>query len=96
MRRLGKVSPPFEGGGALRICPVGKFSEEPGHREGAGTIDYLVFTRFISRPGWLMYSLFVTFISMRNKNFFNRKGIKSFRSFLRKKATSLRLYYGIF
>jgi very-short-patch-repair endonuclease len=22
----------------------------------AGTIDYLIFTRFISRPGWLIYS----------------------------------------
>jgi very-short-patch-repair endonuclease len=42
----------------------------------AGTIDYLIFTRFI------------TFISMKNKNLFNRKGLKSFRSFLRNKATS--------
>jgi hypothetical protein len=32
--------------------------------------------------------LFITFISMKNKNFFNRKGLKSFRSFLRDKATA--------
>jgi very-short-patch-repair endonuclease len=38
MRRLEKVSPPFEGG-------------------VAGTIDYLIFTRSISRPGWLILSL---------------------------------------
>jgi hypothetical protein len=38
-----KVSPPFEGGWALRICPLGKFSEEPACRESAGTIDYLMF-----------------------------------------------------
>jgi len=36
---------------------VGKFSEEPGHREGAGMIDYMSFTKFISRPGWLMCAL---------------------------------------
>ena len=29
-----------------------------------------------------------TFISKLNKNLFNRKGLKSFRSFLRNKATS--------
>jgi hypothetical protein len=46
---------------------VGKFSEEPGHRERAGTIDYLIFTRSISRPGWLIYPLFVTIISMKTK-----------------------------
>ena len=63
-----KVSPPFEGGWALRICPVGKFSEEPGRREGAGTTDYLIFTKFISgRGGWLVYPfdsflLFRTFL----------------------------------
>jgi len=31
-----KVSPPFEGGWARRICPVGKFSEEPGCSDGVG------------------------------------------------------------
>ena len=36
---------------------MGKFSEEPGHKEGAGTLDYLIFTSFIPRPGWLIYSL---------------------------------------
>jgi hypothetical protein len=46
---------------------VGKFSEEPGHREGSGTIDYLIFTKLISRPGWLIYSFFITFISMKTK-----------------------------
>ena len=67
---------------------MGKFSEEPGYREGAGTIDYLIFTRFISRPGWLIYSFLFTFISMKNKNLFNRKGLKSFRSSLRNRSTS--------
>ena len=67
---------------------MGKFSEEPGHRESAGTIDYLIFTRFISRPGWLIYSFLYTFISMKNKKIFNIKCLKSFRSSLRKKATS--------
>jgi len=67
---------------------VGKFSEEPGRREGAGTIDYLIFTKFIPRPGWLIYSFLFTFISMKNKNLFNRKGLKSFRSSLRNRSTS--------
>ena len=34
-----------------------------------------------------LYFLF-TFISMKNKNLFNRKGLKSFRSSLRKRSTS--------
>ena len=34
------------------------------------------------------FFLFVTFISMINKNLFNRKDLKSFRSFLRNKSTS--------
>jgi hypothetical protein len=33
---------------------VGKFSEEPGHREGAGITDFLIISRIISRPGWLI------------------------------------------
>jgi hypothetical protein len=37
IKRLEKVSPPFEGG-------------------VAGTVDYLIFTMFISRSGWLIYS----------------------------------------
>jgi len=53
----------------------------------AGTIDYLNFTRFTSRSGWLIYSFF-TFISMKNNNLFKRKDLKSFRSFLRKQVTS--------
>jgi hypothetical protein len=32
----------------------------------AGTLDYLIFTRLISRPGWLIYYFF-TFISMKTK-----------------------------
>jgi hypothetical protein len=67
---------------------VGKFSEEPGHREGAGTIDYLIYTIFISRPGWLIYYFFISFKSMKNNNLFNRKGLKSFSSFLMNKASS--------
>jgi len=43
----------------------------------AGTIDYLIFTSLISRPGWLIYSLLLTFIFMKSKNLFNRKGLKS-------------------
>ena len=54
----------------------------------AGTLDYLIFTRLISRPGWLIYSIFVTILSIKNKNFFNRKDLKSFRSSLRKRSTS--------
>jgi hypothetical protein len=54
----------------------------------AGTLDYLIFTNFISRPGWLIYYFFYTCISMKNKNLFNRKGLKSFRSFLRNKGNS--------
>jgi very-short-patch-repair endonuclease len=54
----------------------------------AGIIDYLMFTRLISRPGWLIYSFSVTFISMINKNLFNRKDLKSFRSSLRNRSTS--------
>jgi hypothetical protein len=34
------------------------------------------------------FFLFVTFISMKNNNLFNRKALKFFRSFLRNKATS--------
>jgi len=67
---------------------VGKFSEEPGRREGAGTIDYLMFTRLISRPGWLIYSFLFTFRFTINKNLFNRKDLKSFRSSLRNRSTS--------
>ena len=53
----------------------------------AGTIDYVIFTRLISRPGWLIYSFFI-FTSMKNENLFNRKGLKSYRSSLRKRSTS--------
>ena len=54
----------------------------------AGKIDFLIFTRFISRPGWLIYCFLFTFISMKNKNLFNRKGLKSYRSSLRNRSTS--------
>jgi hypothetical protein len=54
----------------------------------AGTIDYLNFTMYISRPGWLIYSFFINFISMKNRNLLNIKDLKSFRSFLRNMATS--------
>ncbi len=49
----------------------------------AGTIDYMIFTKVFTRPGWLIYSFLFTFISMKNKNLFNRKDLKSFRSSLR-------------
>jgi hypothetical protein len=67
---------------------MGNFREEPGYREGAGTIDYLIFTRLIPRQGWLIYSFLFTFISMKNKNLFNRKGLRSFGSSLRNRSTS--------
>jgi very-short-patch-repair endonuclease len=54
----------------------------------AGTIDYLIFTKFVSRPGWLIYSFLLIFMFMYNKNLFNRKDLKSFRSSLRKRSTS--------
>ena len=53
----------------------------------AGTIDYLIFTNHFPRPGWLIYSFFI-FTSMKNENLFNRKGLKSLRSSLRKRSTS--------
>jgi hypothetical protein len=54
----------------------------------AGIIDFLIFTRFIPRPGWLIYSFPFTFISMKNKNLFNIKVLKSYRSSLRNSSTS--------
>jgi very-short-patch-repair endonuclease len=54
----------------------------------AGTVDYLNFTMFISRPGWLIYSFLYIFISMKSKIIFNRKSLKSFRSSLRNRSTS--------
>jgi len=33
----------------------------------AGTIDYLIFTKFISRPGWLIYSFFINFVFLKKK-----------------------------
>jgi very-short-patch-repair endonuclease len=67
---------------------MGKFSEEPGQREGAGTIDFLIVTNLISRPGWLIYSFLFIFRSMKNKNLFNRKDLKSYRLSLRNRSTS--------
>jgi hypothetical protein len=62
---------------------MGNFREEPGYREGAGMIDFLIFTRFISRPGWLIYSFLFNFIVLKNKNLFKRKRLKSYGSSLR-------------
>ncbi len=53
----------------------------------AGIIDFLIVTNFISRPGWLIYSFLFTFISMKNKNLFNRKDLKSNRLSLRNRST---------
>jgi very-short-patch-repair endonuclease len=50
--------------------------------------DYLIYTRHISRPGWLICPFLFTIISMINKNLFNKKGLKSFRSSLRNRSTS--------
>ena len=41
----------------------------------AGTIDYLIVTSLISRPGWLIYSCLFFFISIKNKNLCNRKAV---------------------
>jgi very-short-patch-repair endonuclease len=51
-------------------------------------IYYLIFTRHLSRSGWLICPFLFTFISMINKNLFNKKGLKSFRSSLRNRSTS--------
>ena len=83
-----KVSPLFEGGWALRICPLGKFSEEPGEREGVGTIDYLIYTVFYFPTGVVDSLIRFSFIGMKNKNLFNMKSLKSFRSSLKDKSIS--------
>jgi len=52
---LCEVSPPFEGGRALRNCPAGNFSEEPACRVslrsdsegGRWLIDYLINIMYI-------------------------------------------------
>jgi len=54
---MSEVSPPFEGGRALRNCPVGNFSEraslresQPTQRRMAGVVDCkdaVRFTRYI-------------------------------------------------
>jgi len=75
---------------------MGKFSEEPGHREGAGTIDYLIFIRFIPRPGWLIYSFLITFISMKNKNLFNRNALNLSDHLSGTGPLRMRQHYGTF
>jgi very-short-patch-repair endonuclease len=47
-----------------------------------------MFTRFLSRPGWLIYFFLITFTSMKNINLFSRKRLKSFISSLRNRSTS--------
>jgi very-short-patch-repair endonuclease len=57
----------------------------------AGTLDYLTFTSFYFPAGVVdvcLYSFLFTFIFMNNKNLFNRKSLKSFRSSLRNNSTS--------
>jgi len=60
----------------------------------AGTLDYLILTRLIPRPGWLIYFFLFTFISMTNKNFFKRKDFKFLSLSLRNRSTFLRGNYG--
>jgi hypothetical protein len=43
---------------------------------------------FTVRAGVVDLFFFYTFISMKNKNLFNRKGLKSYRSSLRNRSTS--------
>jgi hypothetical protein len=52
----------------------------------AGIVDYLIFTMFIPRPGWLIYFFFYIFISMKNIVIFNRKRLISFSASLRKRS----------
>jgi hypothetical protein len=52
----------------------------------AGTADYLIFTIFTPRPGWLIYSFIFIFISMKSKIMFNRKSLKFFRPHLKNKS----------
>jgi very-short-patch-repair endonuclease len=40
------------------------------------------------RPGWLIHSILLTIVTMKNINLFNRKGLKSSRSSLRNRSTS--------
>ena len=54
----------------------------------AGTIDYLIFTRFIPRPGWLIHRYLFIFIPMNNINLFSRKDLKNSRVTLRNRSTS--------
>src|SRR5665647_1140193 len=58
-------------------------------KEGwSGRLIILYIQYFISRPGWLIHSFLLTFIDMKNKNLFNRKSLKFFRSSLRNKSTT--------
>jgi very-short-patch-repair endonuclease len=54
----------------------------------AGTIDYMIVTDLFTRPGWLIHSIILNFVTMRSSNLFNRKDLKSFRPSLRNKSTS--------
>jgi hypothetical protein len=49
----------------------------------AGIADYLIYTMFISRPGWLIYFFLHIFISMKSKIILNIKCLESFSSSLR-------------
>lgn len=51
-------------------------------------IDYLMFTKYISRPGWLIYTFLFNPIFMYIKILFNRINLKSLRSSLRNRSTS--------
>jgi hypothetical protein len=61
----------------------------------AGTIDYLIVTRLISRPGWLIYSFLSTFIYIINNNLFNRKGLNLSDHLQGTDPPGLRPHYGI-
>ena len=53
-----------------------------------GAIDYLIVTEFYSPTGVVDSLFLLTFIGKKNKNLFNRKSLKFFRSSLRNKSTS--------
>jgi hypothetical protein len=45
----------------------------------AGTVCNLIFTRLISRPGWLTFLFPFYLYTIRNKNFINRIDLKTFQ-----------------
>jgi very-short-patch-repair endonuclease len=53
----------------------------------AGAVESQLFVQYFS-PAGVVGIFLITFISMNNKNLFNRKALKSFRASLRNRSTS--------